>query len=61
MRSLIISSFKVLRIEIAQCRVPANSIVIAFDVGEGFGPCLWPPILETVKIPIFIWKNTDGR
>src|SRR5499426_1749166 len=35
--SLIKSSFKVLRTQIAQRRVPAGSIVIAFDVSEGFG------------------------
>src|SRR5687767_883277 len=33
--SLIKSAFKVLRTQIAQRRVPAGSIVIAFDVGEG--------------------------
>jgi hypothetical protein len=32
---LIISSFKILRTQIAQCRVPADSIVIAFDISEG--------------------------
>src|SRR5262245_53078091 len=35
--SLIKSAFKVLRTQIAQRRVPAGSIVIAFDVSEGLG------------------------
>src|SRR5262245_38019732 len=40
LRSLIERSFKVLRTQIAQSGMPADSIVIAFDITEGLRPGL---------------------